>query len=201
VLRDFERRDLIGLAIYDSGARCFYNTRRPIVVPEDLHGLKLRVPLSDIFMTMLRQLGANPTPLSYGDVFSALETHLIDGAENNIRSFHASRHFEGAKFWSRSAHSYAPDALLISRRSYDTLTSSQQDLIRATATASVKVMRDLWDTGEDAARDAIEAGGVRSNDVDTAAFRRAVAPVLSEFTRDPAIETLVRAIRDAGDSA
>jgi TRAP-type C4-dicarboxylate transport system substrate-binding protein len=105
VLAGFARRDLVGLAVYDCGARCFYNTRRALNTPADLHGLKLRVPPSDIFIRLLRELGANPTPLAYGEVFSALETRLIDGAENNIRSFHSSRHFEAAGFWSQSEHS------------------------------------------------------------------------------------------------
>ena len=102
VLRGFEARNLVGLAIYDSGARCFYNTRRALNTPADMHGLKIRVPASDIFIRLIRLLGANPTPLSLGEAFSALETRLIDGAENNIRSFHSSRHFEAAGFWSQT---------------------------------------------------------------------------------------------------
>ena len=96
VLRGFESRGLVGLAIYDSGPRCFYNIKHPIVTPADLHGLKIRVPVSDIFIRMLRLFGANPTPLPLGEVFSGMETHMIDGAENNIRSFQSSRHFEAA---------------------------------------------------------------------------------------------------------
>ena len=80
ILAAFEARGLKGLAFYDSGMRCFYNHRRPVVEPSDLKGLKIRVPPSDIFVGLVRALGANPTPLSYGEVFSALQTHLIDGA-------------------------------------------------------------------------------------------------------------------------
>ncbi len=98
VLRSFEQRDLVGLAIYDSGARCFYNTKRPLHRPEDLKGLKLRVASSDIFLKLMRMLGANPTPMSLGETFSAMETHMIDGAENNMRSFQSSRHFEAAHY-------------------------------------------------------------------------------------------------------
>src|SRR5688572_13602846 len=87
ILAACEARGLIGLAIYDSGARSFYNTRRPIEVPGDLRGLKLRVPQSDIFLESVGTLGASPTPLAYSAVFSSLQTHLIDGAENNWPSF------------------------------------------------------------------------------------------------------------------
>ena len=196
VLQEFARRDLVGLAIYDSGARCFYNTRRPIVTPADLKGLKFRVPPSDIFMAMLRDLGANPTPLSYGEVFSALETRLIDGAENNIRSFHASRHFETARYWSESAHSYAPDVLLVSRRRFDALTPTQRDLLLQLARDSVGVMRRLWDEGEASANLALAQGGVQRNPVDTAAFAQAVAPLLKNQLLDPELQALHRSIRE-----
>ncbi|GAB2496717.1 TRAP transporter substrate-binding protein [Pseudoxanthomonas sangjuensis] len=196
VLRGFEQRGLVGLAIYDSGARCFYNTRRPIVEPHDLHGLKIRVPVSDIFIRMLRDFGANPTPLSLGEVFSGMETHMIDGAENNIRSFHSSRHFEAAHYWSRSEHSYAPDVLLVSRRSFDALSPRERGLLVETARESVKVMRGLWDESESKALQAVREHGVEFNDVDLAAFRAAARPLLDEYRRDAAIDALYRRIRE-----
>ncbi|MGH8080941.1 MAG: TRAP transporter substrate-binding protein, partial [Lysobacter sp.] len=183
VLRGFEARDLVGLAIYDSGARCFYNTKHPLRVPQDLHGLKVRVAGSDIFIQLMRSLGANPTPMSLGETFSAMETHMIDGAENNMRSFQSSRHFEAARYWSQSEHSYAPDVLLMSRRSFQSLAPADRELVIATARASVPVMRSLWDASEDAARKAVIDSGVRINPVDMDAFRRAAAPLLSEYRK------------------
>lgn len=197
VLRGFETRDVVGLALYDSGARCFYNTRRPLHEPADLTGLKLRVPPSDIFIALIRLLGGNPTPLPYGQVFSALETHLIDGAENNLRSFHASRHFETARYWSQSGHSYAPDALLISKRTLDAMTPSDRALLTDAARASVKIMRDLWDTSEAESRRALETAGVKMNAVDADAFRRAAEPLVRELLRDPQLHRLHDAIRAA----
>lgn len=195
VLRGFEARDLIGLAIYDSGTRCFYNTQRALRTPADLQGLKFRVPASDIFIRLLRLFGANPTPLSYGAVFSALETRLIDGAENNMRSFHSSRHFEAARHWSQSEHSYAPDLLLMSRRRFEALQPRDRDLVRDAARASVQVMRELWDASESEARAAVAAKGVSSNDVDMAAFRAAAQPLLDDYLTRDAIAPLYRAIR------
>ncbi|MDH5822417.1 TRAP transporter substrate-binding protein [Luteimonas sp. RD2P54] len=195
VLDGFAARGLMGLAVYDSGARCFYNTRRALRSPADMRGLKFRVPLSDIFIRLLRLFGANPTPLAFGAVFSALETRLIDGAENNMRSFHSSRHFETAGYWSESEHSYAPDILLISRRSLDALAPSDRELLVETARASVAVMRELWDASESAAREAVAAHGVRFNDVDHAAFRAAAAPLLDEYLAKPDIAPLFRQIR------
>ncbi len=196
VLDGFARRGLVGLAIYDSGARCFYNTQHAIRAPADLHGLKIRVPVSDIFIRMLRLFGANPTPLSLGEVFSGLETRMIDGAENNIRSFHSSRHFEAARYWSQTNHSYAPDVLLVSQRTLDSLQRRDRDLLIDTARQSVGVMRTLWDASEAEARGAVFAAGVERNDADLSAFARASQPLLSEYRRDPAIYTLYRRIRD-----
>jgi tripartite ATP-independent transporter DctP family solute receptor len=195
VLAGFERRGLVGLAIYDSGARCFYNTRRPVRVPADLLGLKLRVPASDMFMALVRELGANPTPLAYGEVFSALQTHLIDGAENNIESFHSSRQFEAARYWSQSEHSYAPDVLVMSKSRFDALAADDRERMRRLAAGSVTVMRELWDRTVIESRQALLEQGVQMNDVDLAAFRRAAEPVLRDYRRDPATERLYRGIR------
>ena len=197
VLAGFESRELVGLAIYDSGARCFYNTKHPIIEPKDLHGLKLRVASSDIFLQLMRLFGANPTPMSLGDTFSGMETHMIDGAENNMRSFHSSRHFEAAHYWSESRHSYAPDILLMSRRSFDALSPGDRQLVLELARESVQVMRREWDASEDKARQAVLAHGVKANDeVDVAAFRNAAAPLLRDYLQQPEIAALHRRIRD-----
>ena len=195
VLEGFADRDLVGLAIYDSGARCFYNARRPIHTPADLAGMKIRVPVSDIFIRMLRLLGANATPLSLGEVYSGMETHMIDGAENNIRSFHSSRHFEAARYWSQSEHSYAPDVLLLSRRTWEALAPADRELLRETARASVQVMRQAWDASEASAREQVLAAGIETNAVDSGSFRRAAAPLLAEYRSDPRIDALYARIR------
>lgn len=196
VLRGFETRDLVGLAIYDSGARCFYNTKHPIVAPKDLHGMKMRVAASDIFIKLVRLLGANPTPMSLGETFSAMETRMIDGAENNMRSFHSSRHFEAAGFWSETRHSYAPDILVMSRASLLSLTPADRELLLRTARESVPVMRAKWDESEGVARKAVLESGVKSNEADLAAFRAAAQPLLDEYHGKPEIEALYRRIRD-----
>jgi tripartite ATP-independent transporter DctP family solute receptor len=195
ILGHFEARGLVGLAFYDSGARCFYNVRHPVAEPADLHGLKLRVPPSDIFIALVRALGANPTPLSYGEVYSSLQTHLIDGAENNWRTFHSSRQFEVARHWAQSEHSYSPEALLMSRRRFDGFSSDDQELIRAAATQSVPYMRELWDRAEAESRAAVIAAGVQVTEVDRGAFHRAAEPVLKSYLSDPELQRLYGGIR------
>lgn len=195
LLGSFERRDLVGLAFYDSGSRSIYNTKRPIHTPDDLRGLKLRVPVSEIFVRLIHALGANATPLPYGEVFSALQTHLIDGAENNIKSFHSSRQFEAAHYWSESQHTFTPDVLLMSRAAYERMAPKDRDLIREAAAASVPYARGLWDSSENKAREAIIAGGVKVNAVDRQAMRAATDGITREYLREPQLARLYEYVR------
>jgi tripartite ATP-independent transporter DctP family solute receptor len=195
VLQGFERRELVGLAIYDAGSRSFFNVRRPIAAPADLHGLKFRVPPSDIFIDLMRTFGANPTPLPYGEVYSALQTRLIDGAENNWRTFHTTRQFEVARYWSQSGHSHSPEALLLSRHTFDALAAPDRELIVETARESVPYMRSLWDRAEAESRAHVIQAGVKVNDVDRGAFQRAARPVVERYVKKSGLETLYDGIR------
>jgi len=197
ILEAFAKRGLVGLAIYDSGARCFYNHLRAVAEPGDLKGLKIRVPPSDMFVRLVRDLGANPTPLSYGEIFSALQTKLIDGAENNWTTFHTSRHFEVARYWSQSEHSYSPEALLMSKQRYQKLTSGQRELVRSAAAQSVPYMRTLWDGSEAASRAAVEKAGVRAIQVNRGAFQKVAAPLLESYMKDPQLQRIYQEIRAA----
>jgi tripartite ATP-independent transporter DctP family solute receptor len=195
VLQGFERRDLVGLAIYDAGSRSFYNVRRAVHQPQDLRGLKVRVPPSDIFLGMVAALGAEPAPIPFGEVYSALQTHLIDGAENNWRTFHTSRQFEVAHYWSQTDHSYSPEALLFSRRTYDALSPSDREIVVEAARESVPYMRTLWDKMEAESRTLVLAAGVKANDVDMAAFRKAAAPIHERYLADRSLRELFDSIR------
>jgi tripartite ATP-independent transporter DctP family solute receptor len=197
ILKAFEARGLVGLAFYDSGVRCFYNNRRPIVVPADLKGLKIRVPPSDIFVEFVRALGANPTPLAYGEVFAALQTHLIEGAENNWTTFYTSRQFEVARYWSESLHSFAPEVLLMSKRRLDAMSPGDRALVLDVAAQSVPYMRERWDKQEAQSRAAVEKAGVQVAQVDRVAFERATAPMIGAYLRDAELMRLHRQIRGA----
>jgi tripartite ATP-independent transporter DctP family solute receptor len=197
VLSGFEQRDLVGLAIYDAGSRSFYNVRRPIAEPADLKGLKIRVPPSDVFLRMARAFGSNPTPLPFGDVYSALQTHLIDGAENNWRTFHTSRQFEVARYMSHTAHSYSPEALLMSRRTFDSLSAGDKEIVLHAAAESVPVMREMWDRMEADSRTQVLAAGVKLNEVDLGAFQRVAAEVVEAQVRRGGLRKLVDEIRAA----
>jgi len=190
LLNVFEGRGLVGLAYYDAAPRCFYNVRHPVTEPGQMRGLKMRAPQSDIFLDAIRAMGANPTPLTFGAVFSSLQTHLIDGAENNWPSYQSSRQFEVARFWSQTEHSFSPDALLISKASLERLSAADQALVRDVARRSVPVMRTLWDEREATARATVIAAGVQVAEVDRDAFAATVRPVLDKYLSEPRLRAL-----------
>jgi tripartite ATP-independent transporter DctP family solute receptor len=181
VLASLSRHGLIGLAFYDSGARSFYNTKRPIERPEDMGGLKLRVQNSDLYVALIRALGADATPMDLGEVYQALAQGVVDGAENNWPSYQSGRHYEVAPFYSLTNHVIAPEVLLMAKESWDDLTSADQEIVLASASDSVPYMRQLWDARVNAAREALIADGVRVNQVETGPFRERMLPVWDSF--------------------
>lgn len=197
ILHTFERRGLVGLAFYDSGFRSMYNARYPIEAPAQMRALKVRVPRADIFIETLEAMGANPTPIPFGEVFTGLQTHLIDAAENNWATFQSTRQYEVARYWSQTDHCAAPEALLMSKRRFDALSASDQELFRVKARESVAVMRGLWDAKQAAARQTVLDAGVAYNEADKDAFRRAVEPMKRRYMQDDAVAAMVRRIESA----
>lgn len=196
IRESFSKRGLVALCFYDGGLRSIYNVRRPIHGPGDLRGLKIRAPRSDIFIEALNAMGANATPLPFGEVFTGLQTHLIDGAENNWSTFQSTRQYEAAPFWSDTEHAFSPDALLISKAVLDSMTPADRDLLREKALQSVPFMRGLWDAKQAAARETVLAAGVRRNSVERAAFQRAVEPLLRRHAAEAELGALMRRIHE-----
>lgn len=196
ILAALEAQGFIGLAFYDSGSRSFYTTEKPIKTVADVKGLKLRVQQSDLWVTLIESLGGNPTPLPYAEVYTALKTGIVDGAENNWPSYESSKHFEVAKYYSLTEHSMSPELLVFSKVVWDTLSPDEQAIIRAAAKESVPYMRQLWDEREAKSRAAVEAGGaVITSDIDRQSFIDAAKPVYDKFAADPALQELVNQIR------
>jgi tripartite ATP-independent transporter DctP family solute receptor len=195
ILKAFEPHGLVGLAFYDSGARSFYTTKTPIRSIEDMKGLKLRVQQSDLWIAMMQALGANPTPMAYGEVYSALETGVVDGAENNWPSYESSRHFEVAKHLTLTEHSLAPEVLVISKISWDKLSPDDQALLRQAAKDSVVKMRELWVAREKESEEKVRAAGAEIITVDKAPFMAAMGPVYDRFVTSAEMKSLVERIR------
>jgi tripartite ATP-independent transporter DctP family solute receptor len=198
VLASLSRHGLIGLAFYDSGARSFYNTKRPIERPEDMRGLKLRVQNSDLYVALIRALGADATPMDLGEVYQALAQGVVDGAENNWPSYQSGRHYEVAPFYSLTNHVIAPEVLLMAKESWDDLTSADQEIVLASARDSVPYMRQLWDARVNAAREALIADGVRLNQVETGPFRERMRPVWDSFVVTAEQRSLMESILAMG---
>jgi tripartite ATP-independent transporter DctP family solute receptor len=197
ILKALEPHGFVGLAFYDSGSRSFYLNKKPIKTPADMKGLKVRVQQSDMWVSMMQALGANPTPMPYAEVYTALKTGVVDGAENNWPSYESSKHFEVAKFYSLTEHSMAPEILVFSKKVWDTLADDEKEAIRLSAKQSVPYMRQLWDDREDASRKVVtDAGSTITPEVDKEAFVAAVKPVYEKFANTPALQDLVKRISE-----
>ncbi len=195
ILKAFEPHNLVALAFYDSGARSFYNSKRPIKTPADMKGLKIRVQQSDLFIDLVNALGANATPMPFGEVYSALQTGVIDGAENNWPSYESTRHFEVAKNYSLTEHSMSPEVLVMSKKAFDKLTPADQQAVRAAAKESVATMRELWEAKEKEAEQKIRASGAQINTVEKQGFIDAMKPVYDKYVKDEKLKELVARIQ------
>lgn len=195
ILKAFEPLGLVGLAFYDSGARSFYNSKHPINTVADMKGMKVRVIQSDLFLDLVNALGANATPMPPGEVYSALQTGIVDGAENNWPSYESFRHFEVAKYYSITQHSLSPEVFVMSKISFDKLTPADQDVVRKAAKQSVAKMRELWEAREKTAEEKVRAAGIESNTVDKAAFIEAMQPVYAKYLADPKLKDLADRIK------
>ena len=195
ILKAFEPHGLVALAFYDSGARSFYNSKRPINAPADMKGMKIRVIQSDLFLDLVNALGANATPMPPGEVYSALQTGVVDGAENNWPSYDSFRHFEVAKFYSLTEHSMSPEVLVMSKRSFDKLSPADQQAVREAAKESVAKMRELWEAREKVAEQKIRSSGSQINNVDKQPFIDAMKPVYEKYVKDAKLKELVARIQ------
>lgn len=201
ILASLEPHGLIGLCFYDSGDRNFYNTRRPIHTPADMRGLKIRVPSSDLYVSMIRALGADATPMSIAEVYQALVQGVIDGAENNWPSYESGRHFEAAGYYSLTQHVIAPEVLVMSKSRWDKLDEADRQLVREAAKQSVPFMRTLWDKRVEDARARLIAAGIQINEVeDKAAFAAAMRPVWDRYIVSDKARRLVSEIEGMGAS-
>jgi len=196
ILRSCEAQGFVGLAFYDSGARSMYTVKKPIKTLADAKGLKVRVQQSDLWVSLLEAMGANATPMPFGEVYTALKTGLVDAAENNYPSYESSRHFEVAKFYSKTEHSMAPEMLLFSKKVWDGLSADDQKALRQAAKESVPYMRKLWDEREEKSLATVKAAGSQVIDVDKASFQAAMKPVYDKFISDAKQKDMIKRIQD-----
>ncbi len=177
-LNSMTAKGFVGLVYYDSGARNFYTTKKPIYTVADMKGMKIRVQESSLMMGLVQALGAVPTPMAYGDVYSALQTGVIDGAENNWPSYDTSSHYEVAKFLSIDEHTRVPEMIIASKITMDKLSAEDQAIIKRAARESQAVQIKSWADFEKVSEAKVRAAGSKINTInDQAEFAAAMAPL------------------------
>jgi len=195
LLRELESYGFKGLCYYDSGSRSFYTRDRPIETPDDLRGLKIRVPNSATAIEMIRQLGGSATPIAFGELYSALQQGIVDGAENNPPSFYTSRHFEVCRFYALDQHTRVPDFLLMSLEIWRRLPPDIRQLIQEAAQDSVPYQRQRWADSVAKIMTELETAGVRVFTPDRRPFEEAVSDMLKAYEKKSDFGDLLTSIR------
>ncbi|MDT0649529.1 TRAP transporter substrate-binding protein [Autumnicola edwardsiae] len=185
---------LKGLTFYDAGSRSFYG-KTPIETPADLEGLKLRVMESQTAINMVKLLGGSPTPIAWGELYTALQQGIVDGAENNLPSFYLSRHYEVCKYFLVDEHTALPDELVIGTPVWNNLTPQQQQWLKEAAMESSEYEKKLWREAELEALEEIKKAGVTVVEADKEEFREMVQPMYDEFSEDPEMKQIIEAIQ------
>jgi tripartite ATP-independent transporter DctP family solute receptor len=187
---------LRGLCYYDAGTRSFYTVDRPILAPGDLAGLKIRTQESPTSMRMVQALGGSATPIAWGELYSALQQGVVDGAENNPPSFHLSRHYEVCKHYSLDEHTGVPDVLVISTEIWEDLSPEFQRLLQEAADESEIHQRDLWRKATQKALEVVKEAGVTIYYPDKTPFIEGVESIYEDYKSQPCIYELIQRIRE-----
>lgn len=190
-------KGLVPLAWYDAGARSFYNGAKPINTPEDVTGMKVRVMNNDLYSGMIAELGGNPSPMAFAEVYQALKTGVVDGAENNWPSYESTGHFEVAGYYSLSQHLIIPECICINADVYNGLSDEMKAAVTEAAVESADLQRELWAAREATSRKMVEEGGVVVNEIaDKGPFQAAMTPVYETYlASNPDLRPLVDLIQ------
>jgi tripartite ATP-independent transporter DctP family solute receptor len=196
ILASLDQAGFVGLCFYDGGVRSIYG-KKAVRTPDDIKGMKIRVQQSDLWVAIIKAMGANATPMPTAEVFTGLKVGIVDAAENNYASYQAQHHYEAAPIYSATEHAVAPDMLVFSKLAWAKLSPEDQATIRKAAKDSVLYMRKLWDERESNAKQAVIAAGTTVvSDVDKQAFRALMTPVYDKFLSTPHLKDLAQRIID-----
>lgn len=175
---------LVALGWMDGGSRSLY-TKRPVRKPEDLKGQKVRMMGNPLFVDTMNAMGGNGISMGYSEVYSALQTGVVDGAENNPPSFFTSNHYTtGTKYYTQTHHLIIPEIFVMSKVAWDKLTPDEQGLMRKFAREAQMEQRELWDKSVAEYTAKLKAAGVEFIEVDTRPFYEATAPVRAKYGAD-----------------
>lgn len=184
-----------GLCFYDAGSRSFYTINTPIEHPEDLDGLKIRVMKSIVSMNLVKALGGSPTPISFGELYTALQSGVVDGAENNPPSFYTSHHYEVCKYYSINEHSMVPDVMIISSKIWNGLNDQEQQWLQQAVDESVAKQRKLWAESVEESLKIVKEAGVEVIYPDKEPFADKVEGIYDMFKDDEVLYDLIQRIK------
>jgi tripartite ATP-independent transporter DctP family solute receptor len=198
LMESLQQQNLLGLCWLDAGFRNFYNSQKAIRTPADMVGLKIRVQESALMMDMVRFLGAQPTPMAYGEVYSGIQNGVIHGAENNWPSYITAAHYEVAKFFSTDGHMSSPEMILINTGVWNSLSAAEKKIVKDGAAEGARVERAEWLKAEQTYEAQARASGNTITDI-TAAEKQLFADALAPLYQQPAyaqFADIVRRVRE-----
>jgi tripartite ATP-independent transporter DctP family solute receptor len=188
--------NMVVLSWFDGGARSFYTVEKPIRTPADIVGLKIRVPNAEVFIATAEALGANATPLAFAEVYTALQTGVVDGAENNAPSLVSTRHHEVVNYYSLDEHLMVPEALVLSKTVWDGLSEEDRAVFMGAAREAADLQRSLWTDRTDASMAAAREQGVEIIEIaDKEPFVDAMVPVYEKLVTSNSVRELLAAIQ------
>lgn len=195
ILLASEQYNIRGLCFYDAGARSYYTVSKPVYTPDDLQSLKIRVMKSQTAMNMVQAQGGSPTPISWGELYTALQSKVVDGAENNPPSFYTSGHYEICKYYCLNEHTRVPDVLIFSTVIWDRLTEQEKTWLQEAATSSVKVQRQLWSASEQESMAKVLAAGVEVIYPNKGLFEEKTKDIFDTYKEQAVLYDLIQRIQ------
>lgn len=187
---------LNGLVFYDAGARSFYTKEKPIRTAADVQGLKLRVMNDPLAIEMVNMMGGSATPMSFGELYTALQQGVVDGAENNAPSVVSSNHYEVCKYYSLDRHTLLPDVLVIGMSVWKRLTEEEKNWIQESANESLVEQKKLWDEAVEKDMKFLQEQGMEIIQPDASSFREATKPLKNRLRKDPVLGELMERIEN-----
>lgn len=186
-----------GLCFYDAGKRSFYTKDKPVESPADIRGLKIRVMESPTAVRLIQSFGGSPTPVSFGELYTALQQGIVDGAENNPPSLLTSRHYEVCKFYSINEHTAVPDMMIVSTKVWERLSEQERQWLQEAADESATFQYKLWAESVEESMRILQEEGVQVSYPDKALFEKEVEQVYEILkVEDPEMYALVQKIKN-----
>lgn len=186
-------RGVIGLFLISAGTRSFYASK-PIKHPDDLKGLKMRVPESEMAMRMVSAMGGQPTPVPWSEIYSALQSKIVDGAENSISAYVEQRHCEVNKYFNFDEHTMTPDVVFISDLTWETLNDEEKEIIKKASRVGIEKEIENWDKKDAENLQKAKDMGLNLVEVDKQAFRDKTASILDDERKKEGYSEIIDAI-------